>query len=72
MIYLGTFGCCYCLQVKLTYQVAERWESGDLVNIGHYNPPDQPSRTETLKVVAAGKTKRLGKAGSLVCISFTT
>jgi len=61
---------CCDFQVNLTYQVAERWESGDLVKIGQCVPPDQPNRTETLKVVASGKTKRLGKAGSLVCKSL--
>lgn len=66
---LSILECCD-FQVNLTYQVADRWESGDLVNIGHCVPPAQPSRTETLQVVQAGKTKRLGKAGSLVSTKF--
>ncbi|KAK3737003.1 hypothetical protein QZH41_018398 [Actinostola sp. cb2023] len=52
-------------KVNLTFQVAERWESGDLVHIGQCSPPEQPYRIENLKVVSPRKTKRLGKAGSL-------
>ncbi|XP_020915072.1 uncharacterized protein LOC110252585 isoform X1 [Exaiptasia diaphana] len=52
-------------KINLTYQVANRWETGDINHVGQCSPPDQPCRIENLKVVSAGKTKRLGKAGSL-------
>ncbi|EDO49716.1 predicted protein [Nematostella vectensis] len=52
-------------KVRLTLEVADRWITGDLSDIGECTPPDEPVHTKDLKVVAVGKTRKLGKAGSL-------
>ncbi|XP_022086953.1 uncharacterized protein LOC110977273 isoform X2 [Acanthaster planci] len=51
-------------KVRLTHEIQERWQRGDLTEVGRCQPPDQPHRVESLNVVAPGKIKR-GKAGTL-------
>lgn len=51
-------------KAKLTKEVAEKWFSGELNQIGHKNPPDQPSRPENLTIIDPGKIRR-GKGGTL-------
>ncbi|XP_041075436.1 uncharacterized protein HI_0077 isoform X3 [Polyodon spathula] len=52
------------LQVALTHQVQERWNSGQISEIGHAEAPEQPSREESLTVREPGRIKR-GKGGTL-------
>lgn len=50
-------------KVRLTHEVQERWNSGDIKEVGSCSPPSQPHRQEGLQVLAPGKIKR-GKAGT--------
>ncbi|KAJ8036135.1 Rieske domain-containing protein [Holothuria leucospilota] len=50
-------------KVQLTHKVKERWDSGDIKEIGSATPPSQPHRQDDLQVLAPGKIKR-GKAGT--------
>lgn len=63
----NTFLCLPPLQVRLTHEVKERWDSGDIKEIGSATPPIQPHRQDGLQVLAPGKIKR-GKAGTKVII----
>ncbi|XP_041075435.1 uncharacterized protein si:ch73-314g15.3 isoform X2 [Polyodon spathula] len=51
-------------KVALTHQVQERWNSGQISEIGHAEAPEQPSREESLTVREPGRIKR-GKGGTL-------
>ncbi|KAM3927232.1 Rieske domain-containing protein isoform 2-T2 [Leptodactylus fuscus] len=51
-------------KAKLTNQVQELWNSGKITEIGHTEPPAQPSRKENLTIVQPGRIKR-GKGGTL-------
>ncbi|KAG8575041.1 hypothetical protein GDO81_009422 [Engystomops pustulosus] len=51
-------------KAKLTHKVQEMWNSGKITEIGHLQPPAQPSRKEDLTIVQPGQIKR-GKGGTL-------
>ncbi|XP_056134412.1 uncharacterized protein HI_0077 [Lampris incognitus] len=50
-------------KVNLTLEVQERWNSGEITDVGQAIPPHQPSRKENLTVLEPGKIKR-GKGGT--------
>ncbi|CDQ61453.1 unnamed protein product [Oncorhynchus mykiss] len=47
----------------MTLEVQERWNSGEITEVGQATPPVQPSRKENLTVLQPGKIKR-GKGGT--------
>ncbi|XP_055059812.1 uncharacterized protein [Misgurnus anguillicaudatus] len=51
-------------KVSLTKMVQEKWNRGEITEIGQASPPAQPSRKENLTVLEPGKIKR-GKGGTL-------
>ncbi|RNA43158.1 hypothetical protein BpHYR1_047217 [Brachionus plicatilis] len=51
-------------KARLTDEVAKKWFSGELTQVGHKNPPDQPSRPENLTIIDPSKIRR-GKGGTL-------
>uniref|UniRef100_A0A4W5QAG3 Si:ch73-314g15.3 n=1 Tax=Hucho hucho TaxID=62062 RepID=A0A4W5QAG3_9TELE len=50
-------------KVAMTLEVQERWNSGEITEVGQATPPVQPSRKENLTVLQPGKIKR-GKGGT--------
>ncbi|KAI1889738.1 hypothetical protein AGOR_G00166030 [Albula goreensis] len=51
-------------KVALTQEVQQRWNSGNITDVGQAMPPAQPSRKDSLTVLEPGKIKR-GKGGTL-------
>ncbi|TPX70425.1 hypothetical protein SpCBS45565_g01762 [Spizellomyces sp. 'palustris'] len=52
-------------KVRLTHKVADLWKANAISEIGTGTPPERPAREEYLTEVLPGKTRRLGKGGSL-------